>query len=355
MRYRFLIPLVVFVLVIGAGAGWLVRAQSLSLDTDDVLQASGRTVVRVLATTCDGTGDATGVLVGDQLVLTTASAIRKPVSIGLLTSDGRVRRANVLGVSADGIAVLRMLSRLDNPTAALAPEPPAAKADRAIIGYSPDGDQFIQQAGTTEQPKPPREVIAAGSLGAPLFDKDGRLIGLVVGDTVASSKVIPLDQLRQYAGGSAPLPPEPDGTCPARGPQTPVEPDLAVANTPLAGEVQQALGAYLDALNKHDFVAMHDTYSRRLAGSSTVEADVQKHGTSFAFDAVITEVSQISNSNDAVDARMTFTVLFSKNNAGAKGQTCSRLDLRYRMVREQESLRIDKAVGLTQNPSCDTD
>lgn len=355
VRWRFFVPLIVFVLVIGAGAGWLVRAQSLSLDTEKVLDTSGRTVVRVLATTCEGTGDATGVLLGDNLVLTTASAIRRPVSVGVLTSDGRVRSANVLGISTDGIAVLRMIGRLDNPTAVLAPEPPHPQADRAIVGYEPDGDQVIQQAGTARDPKPLREVIGAGSLGAPVFDKDGRLIGLVAGDTVASSKVIQLDQLRPYAAGAAQITPEPTGTCPARGPQTPVVPDLAVANTPLAGEVQDALGDYLYALNRHDFAAMVDTYSQRLAANSTVETAAKQHGTSYAFDSVITEVSQIGDSNDAVNARMTFTVLFSPNNAGAKGQTCNRLDLRYTLVREQEKFRIDQATSLSQNVSCTTD
>src|SRR5882757_5603681 len=178
LRFRFLIPLVVFVLVVGAGAGWLVREQSLSLDTDEILQTSGRTVVRVLATTCGGSGQAAGVLLGNGIVLTAASAIRQPVSVGFLTSDGRVRRANVLGVNTDGIAVLRMIGRLDNPTATLAPKLPDQQADRAIIGYDAGGDQFAQQAGTTEKPRKLTEILGGGSLGAPMFDPRGRMIGL---------------------------------------------------------------------------------------------------------------------------------------------------------------------------------
>jgi hypothetical protein len=354
LRFRFLIPLVVFVLVVGAGAGWLVREQSLSLDTDEILQTSGRTVVRVLATTCGGSGQAAGVLLGDGIVLTAASAIRQPVSVGFLTSDGRVRRANVLGVNTDGIAVLRMIGRLDNPTAILAPKLPDQQADRAIIGYDAGGDQFAQQAGTTEKPRKLTEILGGGSLGAPMFDPRGRMIGLVTGDTVASSKVVPLDALRQYAGTGAPIIPEPVGTCQARGPQAPVEPDLSVANTPLAGEVQQTLGAYLDALNKHDFVAMGKTYSDRLAKTGSPAVDAQKHATSYAFDAVITEVSAAGGDNNA-NARMTFTVLFSPRNVGAGGQYCARFDLRYTLIREQQRLRIDNAVSMSSDQSCDTD
>jgi hypothetical protein len=353
-RFRFLLPLIVFVLVIGAGAGWLVRAYSLSLDTDKVLQASGPTVVRVLATTCNGTGQASGLLLANGRVITTASAIRQPVSIGILTADGRVRRANVLGVNANGIAVLQLLSRLDNPTAKLALKLPDAKADRAIIGYNQAGDQSVEQAGTALQPRALRDILDPGSLGAPMFDKSGQVIGLVAGETVASSKVIGLDELRQYAGPAAlPITPEPLGTCLARGPQAPVKPDLSVANTPLAGEVQQVLGDYLDALNRHDYLAMQATYSAQLAANGTEKDFANTHGTSYAFDATITDVA--AGAADGATARMTFTVLFSPKSTGANGQTCSRLDLRYRLVREQDRLRIDQAASMATDQSCDTD
>ncbi|TDO52656.1 trypsin-like peptidase [Kribbella sp. VKM Ac-2527] len=355
LRFRFLVPLIVFVLVLGAGAGWLVREQSLSLATGDVMDASGPTVVRVLATTCEGTGQAAGVLLPDGIVLTAASAIREPVSVGVLTADGRVRRANVLGADANGIAVLKLTSRLDNPTAALAPNLPDADADRAIIGYTSDGDQFVQQAGTANQPRRLAEILGAGSLGAPLFDKRGRLIGLVTGDTVAQSKVIGLDDLGgPYAGSGTRFTPEPVGTCPARGPQQTVKPDLAVANTPTAGEVQQSLGEYLDTLNRHDFAAMQKTYSDRLERLSNAAVDATKHGTSYAFGAVVTEVSAAGD--DDANARMKFVVLFSQDNPGARGQTCSRLDIRYHLVREEGRLRIDNATSMApQDSSCDTD
>ena len=355
LRFRFLIPLIVFVLVLGAGAGWLVREQSLSLATGDVLDASGPTVVHVLATTCKGTGQAAGVLLADGIVLTAASAIREPVSVGLLTADGRVRRANVLGVDANGIAVLKLTSRLDNPTATLTAKLPDPDADRAIIGYTPDGDQFVQQAGTANQPRRLAEILDAGSLGAPLFDKHGRLVGLVTGDTVAQSKVIGLDDLRgPYAGPGARITPEPAGTCQARGPQQSVKPDLAVANTPTAGEVQQSLGEYLDTLNRHDFAAMQKTYSKRLERLGNAAVDARKHGTSYAFGAVITEVSAADGQN--ANARMTFVVLFSPDNTGSQGKSCSRLDIRYHLVREEGRLRIDGATSMApQDSSCDTD
>ncbi|WP_432939021.1 S1 family peptidase [Kribbella sp. CA-253562] len=353
-RLRFVWPLVVFVLVLGAAAGWLVRAERLSLDADKVLDETGPAVVQVLATTCEGTGQATGVLLPGGVVLTAASAIRKPISAALVTQDGKVRRVEVRGVNANGIAVLEMAGPADQPTAALAPEPPQPAAERGLVGYGLDGKQFSVPIGTTQQPRELQELVDAGMLGAPLVDNRGRVIGLLTGDTMAASRIIGLDDLRDFAGDSPPLTPEPDGKCRARGPQSPVEPELAVANTPLAGEVRQALAEYLQTLNSHDFAAMQATYSSRLRARSDPAEDAKKHGTSYAFRPVIETVAAAGPDNDA-DALLSFTVLFSPDSAGANGNTCGRLKIRYHLVREQQRLRIDSAFTQDNKPGCDTD
>jgi hypothetical protein len=353
-RPRFVLPLVVFVLVLGAAAGWLVRAESLSLDAEDVLVKAGPGVVQVLATTCDGTGQASGVLLPGGVVLTAASAIHEPISVAIVTQDGKVRRAGVRGVNANGVAVLGMAGPADKPTATFAAKLPDASADRALVGFELNGEQIARQLGTAEQPAKLTELVDAGALGAPVVDNRGRVIGLLTGNTVAGSKIIGLDELRPYAGGQAALTPEKLGTCPARGPQSPVEPELAVANTPLAGEVREILGRYLDTLNKHDFVAMQTTYSDALRARSDPAEDAKKHATSYAFRPVVEAVTAAGGDNNA-DALLTFTVLFSPNSNGANGHTCGRLRIRYHLVREQQGLRIDGAKTEGNRPGCDTD
>jgi hypothetical protein len=352
-QFRFVVPLIVFVLVIGAGAGWLVRAQSRTLDSTKVLQNAGPSVVRVLATTCNGTGQATGIRLGDGLVLTAASAVRGPVSVALETADGRVRRATVLGTSTDGVAVLRVIGQLAGNPADLAAKPPDPKSDQAILGFSPEGDQLIRSAGTAAAPKQLRDIIGETSLGAPVFDNHGQVVGLVAGDTVATGKVLALSELRQYAGSRPPIAPEPPGLCQAKGPQNPLVPTLAVANTPLAGEVLQTLSAYLNALNKHDFVAMRATYTKELAATIDLAADSARHKTSYAFGATITQVTP--SGNTGAFARMSFTVLFSADGQASKGQTCSRLNLRYFLVRQEGRMRIRTTEAMPGNQSCDTD
>jgi len=351
-RLRFVVPLIVFVLVLGAGAGWLVRAESMNLDTAEVHKTAGPTVVRILATTCEGTGQATGVLLENGLVLTAASAIKQPMSVALMTTTGEVRRANVLGSSEDGVAVLRMLGQLTGPKAELAPKEPAGGAERAVVGFIANGLQTIQLLGPSKEPKLLSSVLNATKLGSPALDRRGRVIGLITGDTVPTAKLVPLDKLRQYAGTGQPgITPEPAGTCArSRGPQTPIVPELAVANTPLAGEVQKLLGDYLTATNKHDFIAIRQYYSKQLASALSVERDLKNHQTSYLFGARITEVT---TTDEVVNARMTFTVLFSPNANGAGGQTCNRIDNRYRLVRENGKLVVDNATGLQLPRSCD--
>ena len=93
-------------------------------------------MVRVLGTTCAGTGEGSGALIDGETILTAASAIRQPLSIVIVTPDYRIRRANLLGTSADGVAVLRMVGRLPGNTLPLAGTGPDPKADRVLVGYT---------------------------------------------------------------------------------------------------------------------------------------------------------------------------------------------------------------------------
>jgi hypothetical protein len=351
-RPRFLVPLVVFVLVLGAGAGWLIRQASLTLDPAEVQELTGPSVVRILATTCEGTGIASGVLLDNGLVLTAASAIKQPMSVALTTTTGEVRRANVLGSSQDGVAVLRMIGELTTPKAQLAPRNPPAAAEQAVVAFIANGLQTIQLVGSAKDPKPLSSVLNATKLGGPVLDTKGRVVGLIAGDTVPTAKVVPLGNLRQYTDTGLPgITPEPGGSCArSRGPQVPIVPELTVANTPLAGEAQKLLGDYMTTTNKHDFAAIRALYSAHLAENLTEAKDREHHQTSYVFGARITEVTQ---TGEYVNARMTYTALFSPNSLGADGKTCNRLDNRYRLVRANGKLVVDTATAVQAPRGCD--
>jgi hypothetical protein len=372
---RLLAGFIVVLLVIagGATAGWWVHERSLrtdaadpsadttsprntpspTMDTRKVLESVSPGVVRVLATTCAGTGEATGVLIGGGLVLTAASAIKEPHSIVVMTEDGRVRQANALGTSADGVAVLRYVGRLDSEPLSLASAEPDPKAERALIGYTSAGKQAIQSVGTADQPRPLSEVMYQAKLGGPVVDESGQIVGLVVGKTVAASTIVSLAELKQYAALKG-MTPEAVGTCAqSRGPQSPMVPELLVANTPLALEAQRLLGNYLTLQNRHDFHGLRPLYSTKLARLLPEWKDRRSHQTSFFFNAKITEVRPYDA--DGASVRMTEMVLFSSSAKGSQGRNCNRLDYRYTLVRVGSQLRMDPTHKNVDEVSCDTE
>ncbi|MFI5697948.1 serine protease [Kribbella sp. NPDC051586] len=335
----------------GAGAGWFVRSQSLRINTDEVLKSAGPSVVRVLATTCGSTGEASGVLIDNGRVLTAASAVAQPKSIVIVAPDGRIRRANLLFTSTDGVAVLQSIG-LEGTPMQLAPADPDPKAQRALIGYTSAGKQAISQVGSAADPRALSEVMNAAKLGGPILDKSGGLIGLVTGATVQASAIVPLEKLRGYAA-TAPsgVTVAAAGICDqSRGPQAAVAPALQVAGTALNVEVQRLFGNYVTLENQQDFRGLQSLYSARFAKGMTVDRDLHNHRTSYFFNPKITDVAP-----DGSYARMSYDILFAPTATGADGQNCNRLDVRFQLVRVNGKLLIDRTVPMATPVSCDTD
>jgi hypothetical protein len=195
----------------------------------------------------------------------------------------------------------------------------------------------------------------ATKLGGPVVDKDGWVVGLVVGRTVSASTIVPLEKLRGYAvPRSTRITAAAGGSCEeSRGPQTAIAPELLVANTALAAEVQKLLGTYMTLENRRAFAALQPWYSEQLARSITPAKDQRSHRTTYFFGPKITEVSR--NGRDGAYARVTFNALFSPVTTGADGRRCNRLDFRYRLVREGGKLVIDTAASMADPQSCETD
>jgi hypothetical protein len=371
---RILVGFIVLLIIVACGAatGWWIRSQSVHRAApegigrtspevtetvgQEVMKTAGPAVVRVLATTCAGTGEATGALIDGDRILTAASAIEQPLSIVIVTPDNRIRPANLLGTSPDGVAVLQMIGSLDGERLSLAPEDPDPKAERALIGYTAAGEQVMNPIGSAADPTALSEVMNATKLGGPVVDKAGQVVGVVVGRTVQASTIVPLEKLRGYvAPRSTGITAVAGGSCEeSRGPQTAIAPQLLVANTALAAEVQELLGNYLTLENKRNFPALQALYSEQLARSITPAKDRRSHRTTYFFGPEITEVSRYAK--DGAYARITFNALFSPVTTGADGRRCNRLDNRYRLVREGGRLVIDTAVSMEKPPrSCEAE
>ncbi|MEU4195841.1 serine protease [Kribbella sp. NPDC026611] len=355
---RFLAGFLVLLVVVagGATAGWLFRSQTLGIDTKQVLTTVGPAVVRVLSTTCGGTGEASGVLLDNGRVLTAASAVERPLATVVVTPDGRIRRANLIGTSEDGVAVLQPIGLATGNSAKVAPGDPDPKAQRALIGYTMAGKQVANPIGSVADPTALSTVMNASKLGGPVVDKAGQVIGLVVGDTVQASTIVPFGKLQGYAATPpVGVTPEAGGSCTnSRGSQTPIAPELQVARTPLGVEVQKLFASYLTLENKRDFRSVQALYSPRLAKTLTVTRDAHSHATTYFFGPKLTEVSP--SADGGAYARLTFNALFSPTASGADGRNCNRLDYRYHLIRQAGKLVLDEAKSMTNPPaSCDTD
>ncbi|TCC34252.1 trypsin-like peptidase domain-containing protein [Kribbella speibonae] len=348
---RILAGLLVLIVIVagGAGAGWYVRAQSLRIDTAAVLTSAGPAVVRVLATTCAGTGEASGVVIDNGRVLTAASAVDQPKSIIVVAQDGRIRRANLLATSADGVAVLQSIGLNESPLRLPAADP-ERKAERALVGYTAAGKQVVNAVGSEADPEPLSQFMNAAKLGGPVVGKSGELVGLVTGDTVQASTIVPLSKLRGYvAQAPSGVTVGTLGDCPeSRGPQSPIAPVLQVANTPLAREAQRVLTNYLTLQNQHEFGKVRAYYSPRFAGALTEAQDRDKHLTSYFFNPRLTDLAP-----DGSSARMAYNVLFAPTATGADGQNCTRLDTTFYLVRSRGQLVIDRTVKASEPAACD--
>jgi hypothetical protein len=355
---RILAGFVVLLVIVGAGAGagWFVRARSLKIDTGHVLQTIKPAVVRVLATTCAGSGEGTGVLIDGGRILTATSVVEQPLGIVVVLPDGRIRRANLLGTSTDGVAVLQPIGQIDATPLQLAAANPDPKSERALAGYTAAGKQVINPIGSTADPTPLSTVMNAEKIGGPIVDRSGRLDGLVVGDTVQTSTIVGLDRLRGYVA-LTPIGLTVDNadSCRAqsKGPQRGVVPELQVGRTQLASEVQKLFGDYLTLENKRDFPALQALYSQQLAKKYTVTKDQTSHQTTYFFAPKISEVS--SDGEGGAYARMAFNALFSPTASGADGRNCNHLDYRYHAIRDGGKLLIDTAVTMSPSVACDSE
>ena len=274
-RAWYLLPLVLALIAAGAGAGWLVREQqesaanpapSLSPSptaTIDLLAKVRPSVVQVLATTCQGTGQAAGIVLGPDLVLTAAAAVAGQVSTAVRlddkSPDGAVRTAQVDGVSADGLALLRVATGLGGVPATAAP---AGAAPSALIRYDGLGRQVIDQLTGDSLTEQLRQVGGLGPLGAPAFDPQGRVTGIVTGHDTTDARLIGADTFDRFRGSSPSLIASPAGECDSpSGPRGQLTPALVASPTELAKQVQVTMATFLNAINRHEFQVARSLYA----------------------------------------------------------------------------------------------
>lgn len=345
-RAWYLLPLLIAVILAGAGTGWLIRERAAAFDLEQIVDEAGPAVVRVHATSCSGTGLATGLLVDDDLVLTVASALRGPVSVAVETADGRVRPGQVDGVDAAGVAVVRLLGEpLGISPVPLADVTPVDGLDVPVLGYidnRQDADlHAITRAAGADDLSGVSGLLPASAAGSAVLDRQGRAIGLITQPTQTATRAVGLDVLREFVGRSRKISVERAVPgCTAKGAQTAVVPDLDGPSGPLAEQAQTALGEFLTAINRHDPQAVLDASAGRLAKRLPSKLEAQ-YRMEYNFGAVIRSVRQ---DGDGAQAEMTFTTLQAMK-AAPLNHKCLRYDILYELDRVNGKLRVEWATA----------
>lgn len=161
-----------------------VAARSLERQVLDV-------TVRVRSLGCDRFGLGSGFLLPDGVVVTNRHVIEQPREVTINTWDGRSLPVTVTGVATDSdLALLQLGADTDLPVAALRSEPLATGEDVLVVGYPGGGPAEVTEGrmlgvvdGTVLGE--PAEVlrieaeVAQGSSGGPVFDLEGRVVGVI--------------------------------------------------------------------------------------------------------------------------------------------------------------------------------
>jgi len=152
-------------------------------------------IVKISVTACDDRATATGVVIGDGLILTAAHAVG---DAGLVRIDGpSTVTGEVLGVFADGrdLALIAVdTGPIESPEVAAVP---GRGEPITVVGYPGGGPRTTTVGPRVEVPGRATDVfrgelvgldadIGVGFSGGPALDADGRLIGIVVGAETAT-------------------------------------------------------------------------------------------------------------------------------------------------------------------------
>jgi Trypsin-like peptidase domain len=368
-RPWYLIPIVLAVLAAGVGAGWLAREQAggdlveTGFDPDDVLKTTGPAVVRVYASSCSGSGRATGVMLGDGRVLTVAAALSGPISVAIQTPDGRIREARVIGAdtTGSGIAVLQVRGDpLDVKPAELAASVPAdTTKDVPVIGYADDAKQVVDMHAITTTTDGSDITGISGlfpisSAGAPVLDRSGHLMAMLIRTGSGGARTVGLAKLRQLAtGGQLVAMRKPADCSEGRGSLLPVVPVLAGPGGDLARETQKMLGEYVTEVNRHNVRAVRDMFTG-VVRDRTLDQMRAQYRTLTIFDPVIRNVVK---DGDGAQVEMTHAALRAPD-PDLDNLYCLRYDILYRLERVDGDLKIaatNKPDSSRGFEDCDTD
>lgn len=223
-------------------------------------------VVRVLATTCRGTGVGTGFRLANQLVLTSYSSIDRSVSTVVVDAAGQPSKAQLVGVDPSTDVALLAVTDIDSFGAGLTPESaPLTAGDWVaavgVLSRTTKVASVVAQVVGDDSSSTRRGVESAGLVatqasidgglaGSPVIDESGRLIGVILGHPGKTGRlIVPAKALQMGINHASTTPPKPLSCGKPTGPKSET---VITGNAPKA--IRQAFTQYFGGINagNHD-------------------------------------------------------------------------------------------------------
>jgi serine protease Do len=308
-------------------------------------------VLRIQATTCDGSGIGTGFLVAPDLLVTAAHVVAGSVSLAVDDVAGAIS-GRVLGLDSElDIALINLAQPSTGHLFTLATDIPSPGATVAAIGFPFNEPRTltvgaisgVDRAITVEGGQQIDHLIQTdvalnpGNSGGPLIDRRGDVVGVVSAgrfDAQGTNYAAAAGLARPLVEGWESTPQEIDvPKCQALGPDlevTVVPPSTQDALSDLAVTTFEA---YFTGINEGDYESSRLRLAPPRRPSAAKWADAL--ATSYDFDIV---VNQVTASGSGAIVWVTFTSLQAADKGPRAGETCTLWSIDYSLIPADDGL-----------------
>jgi hypothetical protein len=298
-------------------------------------------VLRVIASTCAGSGISSGFLVGKRIVVTALGAVAEPAAIVARIGKRPVPATLVASDPKRGLAVLLLSAAVPGHVFSAADAPLAAGSWVGVVGRPLASGAALSSHQVTATGKTAGGVAGLvvldgagdpGLIGAPLIDPKGRVIGMIVPGQSAELLAVPGAALKAAAANPANAKPK-KASC-----DKPLGHEV---ETTLAGDAPAAVRAtllrYFSAINSGDYDTAYDQLGPAARGVSRARA---ARGWRSTHDFNI-QIRAAAGS----EAWVTFDSIFAAGKGPPGTTTCARWSLVYTFLESGGKTLINRVEG----------
>lgn len=317
-------------------------------------------VVKIIASTCNGTGEGSGILLPSGMVATVAHVVDGAVAVGV-TSGSTTTSATVVGYDgARDLALLKPSTPLPGHALAFDSNSAPVGSPVAALGYPLDQPltlttgavsglaRTISIDGTNRNDLIETDTsLNPGNSGGPLITAGGSVIGLVDAKNVTAAGIgyavdgaVAAKELDAWESDPQP---QPQGSCQnALGPAATSGP--AVSGSPGADSaaITSTLTSYFNDINDGKYAAAYALLDPQAQSQTSLSQFAQGDATSYDFDISVGAVTSLPDGNAQVP--VSFTSIQDSAD-GPNGDTCDNWTLNYTMTNGSGTWLIDSATG----------